>query len=123
MTDKERLEQIKTQGFGTMKYLHLDIRWLIEQAERVEELEIGIDYLQSNIKGLQKNVDTLRETRVIVANAHQDNLERKDAEIDRLREALKFYADEENNLLVDGENTTVSIDAGKIARQALSNIN
>jgi hypothetical protein len=39
MTDIERLEHIKTKGFGTMKYLHLDIRWLIEQAEQKQELE------------------------------------------------------------------------------------
>ena len=43
MTDKERLEQIKNKKFFDVGYGDLlnleDVNWLIEQAERVHELE------------------------------------------------------------------------------------
>lgn len=51
-----------------------------------------------------------------------ERLDERDEEIERLKKALQFYASEDNNLLVDGENTTVSIDGGRTARGALGGV-
>lgn len=40
MTDKERLEAIKKARFEEL--MHVDVKWLIEQAEKVEKLEKDI---------------------------------------------------------------------------------
>ena len=80
MTDKERLEEAKLMA----EMLRVETRlphdfpfdlvdWLVEQAERVQELESD-SY-----------------------NAHLERLlDRKEQEIERYREALEFYADREN---------------------------
>ena len=59
MTDKERLEEIKKHRneadnstddyeFEKINFYNLHVDWLIEQAERVQELEEHIDYLYDN---------------------------------------------------------------------------
>lgn len=78
------------------------VDWLIEQAERVQNLNI-------------KHENGLLQYQLV-----KDSNRALAEENARLREALEFYADENNNLLVDGENTEVSIDSGKIARKALT---
>jgi hypothetical protein len=70
-----RLQQIKTdwtEETETYKFRQLtleneDIEWLIKQAEKAEKLE---------------------KLRNIVANAHQETLEKKDKEIERYEKAM-----------------------------------
>ena len=81
MSDKERLEVIKkNHEFGKgeeweFTVLTDDIDWLIQQAEKVQELQ---------------------KLRKIVAEAHQYNLRKAAEENARLRETLEFYADHSN---------------------------
>lgn len=100
-------------------FVNGDIHYLIEKAERLNYAEPVIgkvaklnDFISTHDVGFVR----LGQSVVDIAI---DELKRYKAENERLREALEFYANEDNNLLVDGENTTVSIDAGRIARKAL----
>jgi hypothetical protein len=74
MIDKERLENMSPIGFdlnGDVLLKSEDYHWLMEQAERVEELEKKLSINTNNMKQLQKqNV--------------------------RYKQALEFYADEES---------------------------
>ena len=78
MSDKERLEEIKTwlnRGFDLTEE---DIEWLIEQAERVQELE----------SELNKQIEIGYKFEGEVYDLAKENK--------RYREALEFYADREN---------------------------
>lgn len=114
VTKAERLTRIKeaplkliNEGLGEMDIItecvvdYRDYLWLIGQVEKAEVLE-------ANLTG---TTEVLDETIV--------SLERMAKQNDKMREVLEFYADEDSHLLVDGENTTVSIDSGKAARKAL----
>lgn len=103
----ERLDQVK-KTFGE-KFIHSDIKWLIKQAEQKERF-----------KKLHQNYVT-RYTNVVSENNELNE------ENTRLREALKFYADEDNyNLTAEADKIAlceyihiVDLDNGDKARQAL----
>ncbi|MCR1834992.1 hypothetical protein NSA56_11355 [Oceanobacillus caeni] len=123
MTDKERLEEIKSRVWkdkGTYAmgdysqregYIYTlsdyDYEWLIEQAERVQEVE-----------------EELKELRAMYSVVNGERI--------RYKQALEFYADEENwtepsrqQVMMDGEPDTVDgppwaiEDSGEKARQVL----
>jgi chromosome segregation ATPase len=110
---KERLEAIRhyyreMESFdpGTQS----DINWLIEQAERVQELEeINIDAitqidvtqrrnekLEKRVQELEKEIEDWRAE----VQKWQRFLREESQQNKRYREALEFYADE-NNYFVD----------------------
>lgn len=88
------------------------VKHLIEQAEHVQELEYKNDILQHSI------TDVTGACSFIIKKIEQQN--------NHFREALEFYADEENNrkLIIDGDTmylgrTLVEQDGGCKARKAL----
>jgi len=114
MTDKERLEEIKEKymeheyDFNLIKN---DINWLIEQAERVQEVE-----------------EELKELRAMYSVVNGERI--------RYKQALEFYADEEHykdkqisKALCDADGVYISndeylpsiiyLDKGETARKAL----
>src|SRR5690625_1761166 len=105
---KERLEEIRDQleesnsyDDNSNGYWYNAIKWLIEQAERVHELEESI---KGHIKVKQVLADKLHDSR------------RRNK---RYREALEFYA-EEKNYEFDAFSYGVQLtDAGEVARKAL----
>ena len=83
-----------------------DVEWLIEQAERVHELEDELIVQKEYFEELQNN-------HIRVCNQNK-----------RYREALEFYADKENYKPFDGiflssYQNKVDEDGGEIARKAL----
>lgn len=65
MTDKERLEEIKLKfnnTIDTMLYVpYKDMKFLIEQAERVEKLETQLSINTNNMKQLQKENERYKQ--------------------------------------------------------------
>ncbi len=111
-TNAERLDEIKsTHQWGIESSLadrglsDSDIDWLIQQAERAQELEKEIDVTRWDLAEL--SVDLMIPAK---ENA-------------RLREALEFYAKEESYYTDVSSQwqpvIAVNEDSGKIARQAL----
>jgi len=118
MSDRERLEGLRTHLQNVKRWeqkttdgwkpsvlgewRHDDVEWLIQQAERVAELE--------------KRLDTEVESGYQMEGQLQD----AKAENARLRKALKFYADEENQRpFHDFDPSPYMSDGGKNARRAL----
>lgn len=126
MNNKERLKDIEKQinslqlprKNGKTKVME-DIKFPIEQAERVEELEKLLS-ISDEFDGHIKNTDTInaRYYREKALALHLDNK--------KYREALEFYAEEktynfdlihdEHGTLIDSE---IMDDAGLRARRAL----
>src|SRR5690554_6591984 len=71
-----------------------DYHWLMEQAERVEELETHLSINTNNMKQLQK-------------------------EIERYKQALELYGDESRYEAEHGDLWNILVDGGKTAREAL----
>ncbi|WP_346206795.1 hypothetical protein NSS89_01310 [Caldifermentibacillus hisashii] len=117
MTDKERLEEIKEAYRWTIdnslvpRLSDSDTEWLIEQAERVQEVE-----------------EELKELRAMYSVVNGERI--------RYKQALEFYADEEHykdkqisEALCDADGVYISndeylpsiiyLDKGKTARKAL----
>lgn len=117
MTDKERLEEIKSRvwkdkGIYAMGdysqregYIYTlsdyDYEWLVKQAECVEKLETQLSINTNNMKHLQNKIE-------------------------RYKQALEFYADERNHerewdTFTDSgvEKSKVMKDGGEKARKAL----
>ena len=114
-TNAERLEKIKDNCERLARYekhygsddvnitpIVEDLQWLIEQAERVQELE----------KNIKINCDALKFA--------CDDLTKSQYENVKLREALKFYADEQ--MYYGSPKWKIFSDSGDIARQALEGI-
>ncbi|MDX1769924.1 MAG: hypothetical protein R3328_00215 [Planococcaceae bacterium] len=101
----ERLDCIRYTHNQDEKVHEFDIDWLIEQAERAEHLET---VLIGTNKVLDESIASLEKM------AHCNN---------RLREALKFYAEEhkyEDNIsTTHGYTCEIAFDEGNTARQAL----
>lgn len=114
-----------------VKYLKSEIKklrkQLMKQVERVEELELEINYSRDEVKKWQRFYEESEES-------HLEALELLESIVNqnkRLREALAFYADEKSwmnrevTILMDGEPTDVEDcpaifdDGGNIARKAL----
>jgi predicted unusual protein kinase regulating ubiquinone biosynthesis (AarF/ABC1/UbiB family) len=104
MNDRERLEEIKRT------FLHSDsdeIAWLIQQAGRVQELEEEIHEVRVNCKAWYDNFFLAKE------------------ETQRYKQALEFYANEDNYELrgyfdgLDENIHDVDSDKGEKARKAL----
>src|SRR5690625_3975508 len=77
---KERLEEIKEKYFmyenytGKVIMYHHVLEWLIEQAERVQELEEHIDYLYDNnvhLKGDYRLQEQNKRYRVALKNIYE----------------------------------------------------
>lgn len=109
MTDKERLEEIKNNDISYLLYgtkLKDYWEWLIEQAERVRELEEERSEWKDTAQSYYMTNQELREQNK------------------RYREALEFYANEENYKPFDGiflssYQNKVDEDGGEVARKAL----
>src|SRR5690554_4019568 len=112
MSDKERLENLNptivdNQGNVTLK--GEDYHWLMEQEERIEELELEKDGWKYTAQSYYMKIQELREQNK------------------RYREALEFYADEETyetKFATDTDEifdpfTLIELDEGKKARKAL----
>src|SRR5690625_1554890 len=105
---KERLERIK-ERVNYHGHLDDDVEWLIEQAERVEELEEERDEWKDTAQSYYMTNQELREQNK------------------RYREALKFYADRENYFFDEKEykvglgvpESEITIDYGNKARKVL----
>jgi hypothetical protein len=109
MRMSERLEQIKT-NWNNYHMSIPDVKWLIEQAERVQEFEQVIGDLYEDIKELE--LLRIKEKR----------------KAQRYKQALEFYADENNYREHDLKGIVpprpitfkpILHDYGSIARQAL----
>jgi len=116
MTDRDRLEDIKNNHMvsnqGSYKTTSIgldDMEWLIEQADKTQKLE--------DSKAFYKH---LSDSYVSYGNDKLD-------QVLRYREALKFYADENNHdsPIFDEhgqfDGSLVDKDNGEKARQALEN--
>jgi hypothetical protein len=58
------------------------------------------------------------------ARSEADEVNRLQAENNKLREALKFYAERDNYLLIeDRDKSDIELDFGNLAREALKEIN
>lgn len=107
MSEKERLENMSPIGFdlnGNVLLKSEDYHWLMEQAERVQELEQVIGDLDENVAAFETL--WLEEKR----------------KNQRYKQALEFYADEKNYCeMIDpsGVLTVIEEDNGEKARQAL----
>ncbi|MGY6765710.1 hypothetical protein ACW73O_11805 [Faecalibacterium prausnitzii] len=108
MSDKERLEEIKEAYRWTIdnslvpRLSDSDTEWLIEQAERVEELEEEVEK--------QKN-------RKYIKMRQRDDFMKK---AQRYKQALEFYADSKNWIPQnDDVLSEITMDYGSKARQAL----
>ena len=132
MTDKERLEEIKsrvlrerctyTVGDDSSRegYRYIlsdeDYRWLKEQAERVEELEKDLDEWRNEAIKVFKRFEEYQERYLETKELNK-----------RYREALEFYANEETyvaKFATDTDEifdpfTLIELDEGKKARKAL----
>lgn len=119
----ERLEEARKLIYRTILQLNsrnmlenVDVEnyyWLLEQAERVQELE---EFKQA--------AEKLYKSYHINAKISLDEKEKLKEEIKRLREALEFYAKEENHhyeqdWLNDVIESEVMKDSGLKARQAI----
>ncbi|MCR1833082.1 hypothetical protein NSA56_01560 [Oceanobacillus caeni] len=128
MTDKERLEEIK-QRFKAMNELPSfkklaptelffdDIDYLIQQAERVEEL-----------RKINKWLEDGWDTEIKIRQISDERIGKLFEKNQRYKQALEFYADEDNyeedNYEEDkfnmfAETPVVKYDKGQKARQAL----
>lgn len=58
MTDKERLESVKN-AYKHDKLIYSDLNWLIEQAEKVQELEKKLHKAKCKIGNKDKHIKTL----------------------------------------------------------------
>ena len=93
--DKERLEVIKEvydiqamQTFSdreTVPFNLNDIRWLVEQSERVQELEEELQELKKKLLTLTKENNQVNDE--LIDEFRQNK---------RYREALEFYAEQDN---------------------------
>ena len=108
---------------------HVD--WLLEQAEKVEQLQQENERLKKFLNWEQEEAQGLDEE----VTFQLEQLKQAQAKIERYEKALEFYADEENykeNLIseaeqIDGiwvepahyEPPIIYFDKGQIARQAL----
>lgn len=98
MTDKERLEEIKEQ----LKYLHGDslkddIGWLIQQVERVQELEetnkknywIASDFKFENLKLEQQNKRYRESIKKAISHFNYDEHQQGMAKLQKSLEELE----------------------------------
>lgn len=83
MTVKERLEKVKE----TADLINPDIRWLVEQVERVGELEKQV----SNLTQTKNLALELLETQTKQVNSKQFQREAMESQIKRLNEKIKRY--------------------------------
>lgn len=83
MTVKERLEKVKE----TADLINPDIRWLVEQVERIGELESQVSSL-TQTKNLALE---LLETQTKQVNSKQFQREAMESQIKRLNEKIKRY--------------------------------
>src|SRR5690625_3077801 len=104
-SDKERLEGIK-ERVNYHGHLDDDVEWLIKQAERVQELELRYGFKESQ-KGLKDALyDNLKrknkqlKSNLNVYKGYYNNTLKHNNELieqnKRYREALEFYAEQEN---------------------------
>ena len=120
MSDKERLKDIKNARYFFHDVQDSDLlkdwNWLMEQVERVEELEIQLSINTNNMKQLQKERDEWKDTAQSYYMTNQELREQNK----RYREALEFYADEDNYCVsFEDDFEPILQDNGKIAKQAL----
>jgi len=108
MNDKERLENMSPLGFdlnGNILLKSEDYHWLMEQAERVEELK--------------KEVEKQKNRKYIKMRQRDDFMKKAQ----RYKQALEFYADKENYFLkqrmTSSFYTPIELDKGEKARQGL----
>lgn len=138
MTDKERLETIKFRlTFGSMNLCNAprlsdfespfeivqkeDLAWLIQQAERVRELEniLEQDHRQAVLEGLYEDNEWLKK-RIVKLNEFTEKMNVSGCELKsqnkRLREALKFYGNQFN---YENHAENIRKDFGETARKTL----
>src|SRR5690625_1986501 len=135
MTDKDRLKNAKLMA----EMLRVETRlphdfpfdlvdWLIEQAEQKQSLETAVDFYQSALRDADKRVQELEEEIKTHAPHGRNYTNEQYIELlnenKRYREALEFYADEENYKPFDGISLSsyqnkIDEDGGQTARRAL----
>ncbi|MYL45035.1 hypothetical protein GLV94_05220 [Virgibacillus halodenitrificans] len=134
MSDRERLEEIKERWYSSHFVNNDDIDYLIQQAERVQEVENAALFTHNmqadRIKELEK--EQLSTSKLNLLN-RIDNLKNKVSSLEegnkRHKRALKFYADEDNHIKDEWKPlnpkaktmkmSQVDLDNGELARQAL----
>lgn len=129
MTDKERLGEIKLKFNNTIDIMlyvpYEDVKFLIEQAERVQELEKRIENLNE--------LTDMQHEQILIFHKQLNQLIRTNQ---RYKQALEFYAAEEHykeklicEAQYDADGICISndeyappiiyFDSGETARQAL----
>jgi hypothetical protein len=128
MTDKERLEEIKNSylegihrlfGSSWVSMPKENCDWLIQQAERVEELELEVSDWRAEVQKWQKfykeSEESHSETKELLYSTISENK--------RYKQALEFYAHKKNydikHLSEDEHEIPVFKDYGEKARKAL----
>ncbi|SHH75030.1 hypothetical protein [Virgibacillus chiguensis] len=114
MEFRSRLEEIKNTDISLLYGTKLKERWdwLIQQAERVQELEKRCHYLNNELFSERT-----------IKNEFQQGIEKQGKRIKDLEQVLEFYADEQNYLeMVDqsGVETLIEEDNGEMARQIIT---
>jgi len=95
MTDKERLKEIKEiyrwaiENSIANRIADSDIEWLIQQAERVEKLELEVNDWRAEVQKWQKFYEESEESH----SETKELLYSTISEIKRYKQALEFYAD------------------------------
>lgn len=133
MTNKERLEEVKKnvivdkvyfkylnndKGYWGKSYtlIEEDMKWFVEQAERVQELERQNQQFKTNLSVVQGYYKTMVKINNDIAEENK-----------RYRDALEFYAKERNwedswIITLNGQESDVPLaidDCGYKARKAL----
>src|SRR5690625_1034945 len=106
---KEWKDEIDLHGneISERNFLTLHVEWLIEQAERVEELEEEVQDIS------------------VWNHGHRCHIHKLKQQNERYREALEFYANRDNYKLehfdpnLEGYMSTVDYDEGQKARKEL----
>lgn len=105
--DREQILELANELVTHVEKSHMLI---MQEAQIFLETHVSIEARDMEIKRLKTELESSLYSKRMLRSVN-----------DKLRDALEFYANEDNNLLVDGENTNVSIDGGKRARAALNN--
>ncbi len=119
----ELLEEIKSDWFNEDSIANGNVNWLIERAERAQELEAYCEKSANFINQIELEKENKRqslkieELKAILSHSKSENK--------RLREALGIYGDGENwwtYPVPGGHASAASVDKGRKARQALEGV-
>ena len=115
MTDRERLENMSSIGFdlnGNVLLKSEDYHWLMEQAERIEELELEINDWRAEVQKWQQfyneSEESHLETKELLKNIVNQNKRLREAIIEAISDIEAINPHEAKKTLretlINGEN-------------------